>query len=116
FHRRLLVACCTSLPLLLHLYCRASRSVQPSFPTRRSSDLIGGAGQGARAQGALAVHPAGGVHKAAQVPQQHPGIGHQGVAEGDRDRKSTRLNSSHVSISYAVFCLKKKNIKEDDEP
>src|SRR5437868_11451803 len=29
---------------------------------------------------------------------------------GDRpDRKSTRLNSSHVSISYAVFCLKKKN-------
>src|SRR5699024_11953263 len=30
--------------------------------------------------------------------------------EGDfPDRKSTRLNSSHVSISYAVFCLKKKN-------
>src|SRR5437868_11856573 len=28
---------------------------------------------------------------------------------GERDRKSTRLNSSHVSISYAVFCLKKKN-------
>src|SRR5699024_11756761 len=27
-----------------------------------------------------------------------------------QDRKSTRLNSSHVSISYAVFCLKKKNI------
>src|SRR5437868_9680770 len=34
-----------------------------------------------------------------------------GVAHGTiprRDRKSTRLNSSHVSISYAVFCLKKK--------
>src|SRR5690625_5587086 len=28
---------------------------------------------------------------------------------GGRDRKSTRLNSSHVAISYAVFCLKKKN-------
>src|SRR5207245_8323181 len=28
---------------------------------------------------------------------------------GDLDRKSTRLNSSHGSISYAVFCLKKKN-------
>src|SRR5690606_41820799 len=28
---------------------------------------------------------------------------------GLRDRKSTRLNSSHVKISYAVFCLKKKN-------
>src|SRR5262245_63501865 len=28
-----------------------------------------------------------------------------------QDRKSTRLNSSHLGISYAVFCLKKKNIK-----
>src|SRR5690625_5961855 len=28
---------------------------------------------------------------------------------GEEDRKSTRLNSSHVAISYAVFCLKKKN-------
>src|SRR5437773_6507985 len=27
------------------------------------------------------------------------------------DRKSTRLNSSHITISYAVFCLKKKNVK-----
>src|SRR5215469_14897504 len=31
-----------------------------------------------------------------------------------RDRKSTRLNSSHVEISYAVFCLKKKNMVERD--
>src|SRR5439155_19625194 len=30
-------------------------------------------------------------------------------APAKRDRKSTRLNSSHVAISYAVFCLKKKN-------
>src|SRR5699024_12435042 len=30
------------------------------------------------------------------------------IGEGGGDRKSTRLNSSHVSISYAVFCLKKK--------
>src|SRR5258707_10924428 len=30
-----------------------------------------------------------------------------------RDRKSTRLNSSHANISYAVFCLKKKNIQAD---
>src|SRR2546430_12461326 len=29
---------------------------------------------------------------------------------GDQDRKSTRLNSSHSQISYAVFCLKKKNL------
>src|SRR5439155_26524520 len=45
-------------------------------------------------------------------PRQHAmlfGIDHL------RDRKSTRLNSSHVAISYAVFCLKKKkkNIKEN---
>src|SRR5690242_20968547 len=31
---------------------------------------------------------------------------------GELDRKSTRLNSSHMSISYAVFCLKKKKKKE----
>src|SRR5256885_8764532 len=30
------------------------------------------------------------------------------VRDGGRDRKSTRLNSSHLVISYAVFCLKKK--------
>src|SRR5207249_10230130 len=35
---------------------------------------------------------------------------------GWRDRKSTRLNSSHVSISYAVFCLKKKSAKAPTEP
>src|SRR5438445_8470160 len=32
------------------------------------------------------------------------------VTSGRRDRKSTRLNSSHANISYAVFCLKKKKI------
>src|SRR5437660_6946318 len=32
--------------------------------------------------------------------------------EYQRDRKSTRLNSSHVAISYAVFCLKKKKKKK----
>src|SRR2546430_4420356 len=35
---------------------------------------------------------------------------HQGEKVFDGDRKSTRLNSSHSQISYAVFCLKKKNI------
>src|SRR5437870_11028759 len=33
------------------------------------------------------------------------------AGDGDRDRKSTRLNSSHVAISYAVFCLKKKKYR-----
>src|SRR6266571_1028676 len=34
----------------------------------------------------------------------------RGLRRRGRDRKSTRLNSSHMSISYAVFCLKKKKI------
>src|SRR5690348_1934778 len=38
-----------------------------------------------------------------------PGVAEGGV-EPSVDRKSTRLNSSHPSISYAVFCLKKKNL------
>src|SRR5690606_41587138 len=33
----------------------------------------------------------------------------EGAGRQQQDRKSTRLNSSHVKISYAVFCLKKKN-------
>src|SRR2546427_5897868 len=43
-----------------------------------------------------------------------PGLEHvvegvfHGEAQGPQDRKSTRLNSSHSQISYAVFCLKKK--------
>src|SRR5207245_6835195 len=36
-------------------------------------------------------------------------VGVDNLAFGTGDRKSTRLNSSHGSISYAVFCLKKKN-------
>src|SRR5207249_9957451 len=39
-------------------------------------------------------------------------FGNVPVGSSEEDRKSTRLNSSHVSISYAVFCLKKK--KEQD--
>src|SRR2546426_2407664 len=35
---------------------------------------------------------------------------------GSTDRKSTRLNSSHLVISYAVFCLKKKKTKESTAP
>src|SRR5690606_40135573 len=38
------------------------------------------------------------------------GVGATGSYSVDADRKSTRLNSSHVKISYAVFCLKKKKI------
>src|SRR5207249_7996191 len=38
--------------------------------------------------------------------------GHLMVVPNRQDRKSTRLNSSHVSISYAVFCLKKKKTQQ----
>src|SRR3712207_7187997 len=50
-------------------------------------------------------------------PHQHPYTRHRGTSLSRNvgrltspDRKSTRLNSSHANISYAVFCLKKKNI------
>src|SRR5256885_8263721 len=59
------------------------------FPTRRSSDL----GISRRR-----THRGGPSDRRADAP---------GSAGGDR--KSTRLNSSHLVISYAVFCLKKKN-------
>src|SRR5690606_41782362 len=42
-----------------------------------------------------------------QKVAQVPGVGDVTVGGGSLDRKSTRLNSSHVKISYAVFCLKK---------
>src|SRR2546430_5639856 len=41
-----------------------------------------------------------------------PAVGRAGRRGAGPDRKSTRLNSSHSQISYAVFCLKKKKKKE----
>src|SRR3712207_7763128 len=45
----------------------------------------------------------------AEHETQRIGIMHGDVEDDAPDRKSTRLNSSHANISYAVFCLKKKN-------
>src|SRR5438067_4956358 len=42
-------------------------------------------------------------------------VARRSTEELERDRKSTRLNSSHVSISYAVFCLKKKKNKKKQD-
>src|SRR5690606_38180498 len=42
-------------------------------------------------------------------PMQNYAVSSRFIEDGSLDRKSTRLNSSHVKISYAVFCLKKKN-------
>src|SRR5699024_12854146 len=83
-----------------------------SFPTRRSSDLTG-------------EHP--GVFKNkndvtgrnqsyyrrdhfSDLLKEQQDVNHTLI-----DRKSTRLNSSHVSISYAVFCLKKKKTKQKNK-
>src|SRR5690606_42019278 len=56
------------------------------------------------------------LRAALQFQRMNPPLLHQSSGVSDRpidaamiDRKSTRLNSSHVKISYAVFCLKKKN-------
>src|SRR5436309_12282922 len=62
----------------------------------------------------VTFQPGEGITKVAlAVEGRVPGIDEnafQEAAEGDR--KSTRLNSSHVKISYAVFCLKKKKNKK----
>src|SRR5699024_12578865 len=83
-----------------------------SFPTRRSSDL-GVVVAREQALDVTAVQHRGehaGVERAGAlllVPHPFEGVPLEGAGVV-RDRKSTRLNSSHVSISYAVFCLKKK--------
>src|SRR5207249_10802487 len=94
----------------------------PPFPTRRSSDLTGGhrdrlVGRAvepteraigmmhANIREAEAREPLGGADREVLDPLDRHDLAHQRAE--DRDRKSTRLNSSHVSISYAVFCLKK---------
>src|SRR5690606_40480315 len=105
------------------LYNRyAHPTVLPPFPTRRSSDLAHFVPEGA--------DQARGIYRSVQCRQVALGAAAlmQGAREGDggalavilhrvvhvrpgaavEDRKSTRLNSSHVKISYAVFCLKKK--------
>src|SRR5690606_41830164 len=93
-----------------------------SFPTRRSSDLIAwplSAGDHRtwcrspwRFTGARPAHPAdrrsrfGAPGYGEGVSEPDPARGPAAI-ERPEDRKSTRLNSSHVKISYAVFCLKK---------
>src|SRR5437764_9929249 len=57
---------------------------------------------------ALPICHAGHHHSGADGDEQGWDLRDQAVADGEEDRKSTRLNSSHRCISYAVFCLKKK--------
>src|SRR5207302_9543360 len=106
--------------LAFSLYADLPTTIFDTFPTRRSSDLYVSAAQALldvdgeepnmQAQSSLDA-----------LLNQHLlqawGEGryqlHSIVTGYARDRKSTRLNSSHVKISYAVFCLKKKNITEN---
>src|SRR5699024_11746542 len=100
----------------------ASAPALPSFPTRRSSDLLTQPDIAQRFLNInilrqLAVQLQLVLH--GRVLELRARIAESLVLPGTlrqykprhqaTDRKSTRLNSSHVSISYAVFCLKKKN-------
>src|SRR5690606_42020816 len=102
-------------------WCRLCGAVSvprlPSFPTRRSSDLHEPLGRRRLARGQQGV--AADERLVEGAGEAEPGLERR-VLVGDvvapvpvrllqaQDRKSTRLNSSHVKISYAVFCLKKK--------
>src|SRR5690606_41909175 len=91
-----------------------------SFPTRRSSDLVLWAGWPLLVRGwrslvtrylnmftliAIGIVTAWGYSVVATVA---PGIFPDAYGDEGEDRKSTRLNSSHVKTSYAVFCSKKQ--------
>src|SRR5437763_1677892 len=87
------------LPVIISvffLYSSGARRHLHSFPTRRSSDLFASKGESARD---VCLIPAS-AHGTNPASAQMMGL--------RIDRKSTRLNSSHRCISYAVFCLKKK--------
>src|SRR3712207_8603201 len=58
----------------------------------------------------LRFHPHESLHRRKnRLPQESDNAFGGKQRTGLKDRKSTRLNSSHANISYAVFCLKKKN-------
>src|SRR5690606_41996302 len=81
-----------------------------SFPTRRSSDLQpdeeNGEGKGFSIRDDKVKDPEEELLYSETVKELAEKI--KLLNEKEQDRKSTRLNSSHVKISYAVFCLKKK--------
>src|SRR5207253_9485977 len=104
------------------LDCSGAPRALHSFPTRRSSDLFADAGAallslhdsgrlGPRWAWVLAGEgPAASSLRRSLSPALRPHVHLVGRVDERllQDRKSTRLNSSHVAISYAVLCLKKK--------
>src|SRR5204862_8063833 len=91
---------------------RAHRHLH-SFPTRRSSDLPPATAAHATSSGVSPTTRTSDEWTAGppQATTRARAFGTSVSRSGDR--KSTRLNSSHVEISYAVFCLKKKKAKKD---
>src|SRR5207248_11518155 len=89
----------------------------PSFPTRRSSDLPGRVRLDRVRHPGVRLDPEWGVlglHQHRRADHVHRGgrrVHPPDRSDDHQDRKSTRLNSSHRTISYAVFCLKKKTTK-----
>src|SRR5207245_10661473 len=96
-------------PIFLQRLC--AHPALHSFPTRRSSDL----GKAFRSRDPLIWNLIERIVRlslsvrlfVAQAPMSHVADDTDNATRTP-DRKSTRLNSSHGSISYAVFCLKKK--------
>src|SRR5688572_31753240 len=78
------------------------------FPTRRSSDLI----KERFNHDYHSCHDQGAARAVRRRIRRREECAHR--SEWRQDRKSTRLNSSHSQISYAVFCLKKKKKKKKE--
>src|SRR5690606_41474437 len=101
-----------SLPCFFFLYCYRDHLHLPSFPTRRSSDLSpccrSAATSTCPAWRRRSPRTAGSSTRTRAWPRR----AWARSSGSSSDRKSTRLNSSHVKISYAVFCLKKKKKKK----
>src|SRR3712207_8019751 len=87
------------------IYTLTLHDALPIFP--RVPGGLGGARPRHGGRAGPRRHP-GPAHPRAAPPGRVRGAAAGGPRHGARDRKSTRLNSSHANISYAVFCLKKK--------
>src|SRR5688572_32544850 len=92
---------------------RPPRSTLFPYTTLFRSDQLLPIGKGRRIDRAVFGEPPLEVRAAADQRGEHAQRRERTALEqrDERDRKSTRLNSSHSQISYAVFCLKKKKKK-----
>src|SRR5438067_7254430 len=106
--------------LLLGCVARWRADVRPEEPRTRRAVASGSPSGSSRRRTPAAVRrvadraarPTRDLPRGWQGPAGRADPRHAQLLEPLADRKSTRLNSSHVSISYAVFCLKKKKKKK----